>query len=88
MEALLWECPSKDYVCKWCAQAQDYLAVDNNSLSFAESTVLDTLSKTLHSIFCVSSSKGDVDDVVDAMSSHHQKVCEDTVTFLQCKRDF
>lgn len=57
-------------------------------MTFANHNVLDTLSKTLHPIFCVSSSVGDVDDIVDAISSHRQKVCEDTVKFLEYKRDF
>lgn len=54
-------------------------------MSFSDSTILDTLSKTLHSIFYVSSSEGDADDVTDAMSSHRQKVCEEAMGFLQSK---
>lgn len=83
MVALLQECPSKEYVGKWCAQAQDFLANDGNNMSFADSILLDTLSKTLHSIFCVSSSKVDVDDILDAMSSHREKACQEVVTFLE-----
>lgn len=56
-------------------------------MSFADHNILDTLPKTLHSIFCMSSSMGDVDDVADAMSSHRQKICEDVVTFLEYKRE-
>lgn len=82
IEALIQECPSKEYAGKWCAQAQESLANDDNSMSFSDSMVLDTLSKTLHSIFCVSSFEGNADDVADAMLSHCWTVCEDVVAFL------
>lgn len=85
MEALIQEFPSKNYVGKWCAQAQEFLALNDNRMSFSDSMVLDTLSKTLHSIFCVASFEG---DVVDAISSNWEKVCQEVVTFLQYKRDF
>lgn len=84
IEALIRECPSKNYVTKWCTKAQLLENVDKQ-MSFSDSTVLDTLSKTLHCIFCVSSSE---DAEVDPMCSHRQKVCEDTITFLQYKWDW
>lgn len=55
MEVLIWECPSKNYVGKWCVEAQEFLAIEDNNMSFSDLMVLDTLSKTLHLIFYVAS---------------------------------